>query len=114
MFFGLNIKYLRTMKGMTQIELAEAMGVTSSTVTGWETGKSSPHFQVLLRLRDFFQVDLEKLVYKDLQGMAGEKDERSSPLNVDAGTILKLMESFEEMKGRMEALENRVNKLVVK
>lgn len=89
---------------MTQTDLAGAMDVTPSTVTGWETGKSSPHFQVLLRLRDHFQVDLERLVYHDLQ----KENARDVP---ESGTNLKNMELFEQLKGRLDALEKRVERM---
>ena len=111
MFFGINIKYLRALKGLTQTDLAEVMKVTASAVAGWESGKSSPHFQVLLQLHDYFQVDLERLVYHDLQkGVAEGIPVHASP-NTKAGSNLRLMELYEELKGRMEALENRVKKM---
>ena len=37
--FARNVKLLRQQRGMTQAELAEAMGVTRQTVVNWESGK---------------------------------------------------------------------------
>ncbi len=99
MFLGANIKYLRALKGITQTELAEVVGVKYTTVTGWETGKSSPHFQVLLQLREYFQVDLERLVYQDLQKETVEE--------AHSGTQ-GIMVEFEKLKSRMDALESRM------
>ena len=39
--FPERLKDLRKEKGMTQIELATALGVSSGTVAMWETGKSN-------------------------------------------------------------------------
>ncbi len=38
----LTIKAARTNKGMTQTELATALGVTKKTVSTWENGKTMP------------------------------------------------------------------------
>ena len=46
------IRYMRTQLGMTQTELAEALGVSRQTVSSWETGRKGFH---------------EKLVYLALQ-----------------------------------------------
>lgn len=102
MFFSINIKYLRNLKGLTQTQLAEEMGVTSSTVTGWETGKSSPHFQVLLKLHDFFDVNLEKLVYTDLQ---------NEPTDEGFGTNSKLLQMIRDLTDRVHLLEQKVEKI---
>lgn len=36
------IKTLRSRAGMTQGDLAKAIGVTSAAVSAWETGRASP------------------------------------------------------------------------
>ena len=38
----MNIKYLRNKKGLTQEELAKAIGAAQPTVACWETGRASP------------------------------------------------------------------------
>ncbi|MDG2992426.1 helix-turn-helix domain-containing protein [Candidatus Synechococcus calcipolaris G9] len=37
---------LRTKVGLTQIELAEALGVTEATVRNWERGRSVPQLSI--------------------------------------------------------------------
>lgn len=44
------IKLARTRKGLTQTQLADAMGVTKSAVSGWELGRELPHTNRLHRL----------------------------------------------------------------
>lgn len=96
---------------MTQHQLAEAMEVKAATVTGWETGKSSPHFQVLLRLREYFQVDLESLVYRDLQNDQVGENRSSFPSHAELGATERLMGLYDELKDRMDALEGRMGKV---
>lgn len=52
--FPERLKELRKEKGMTQIELAAALGVSSGTVAMWETGKRKPSFEMMERLTDVF------------------------------------------------------------
>jgi len=51
---GQRLKQLRKEKGMTQAELAEALGVSTGTVAMWETNKRKPTFEMLERLSDIF------------------------------------------------------------
>lgn len=109
MLFGANVKYLRSVRGMTQAELGETLGVKGATVTGWETGKSSPHFEVLLKLRDFFKVDLESLVYQDLQH--GARENKHSGVDTQDGIMSLVTLLFDQLKEKIEALENRMERI---
>lgn len=48
----LNVKQLRKRLGMTSQELATTVGVSISTVSRWETGKSKPSKLAVIRLRE--------------------------------------------------------------
>ena len=52
--FPERLKDLRKEKGMTQIELATALGVSSGTVAMWETGKRKPSFEMFEKLTEVF------------------------------------------------------------
>ena len=52
--FPERLKELRKEKGMTQIDLAKALGVSSGTVAMWETGKRKPSFEMFDRLTALF------------------------------------------------------------
>ena len=47
MTFQERLKQLRKEHGMTQVKLAEKLGVASGTVAMWETGKRSPNFDMI-------------------------------------------------------------------
>ena len=44
---------------MTQGQVAELLGVDRSTYTYYETGKSSPSYENLMRLAAMFKVDVQ-------------------------------------------------------
>lgn len=59
---GANLKKLRKLHKVTQTALAEAMGVTQQAVGKWETGRSSPDPETLMRLATFFGVSIDALL----------------------------------------------------
>ena len=63
------IRAYRSGLGMSQEELAEAVFVTRQTVSNWETGKSYPDIQSLLRLSALFGISLDQLIKGDVEQM---------------------------------------------
>ena len=63
------IRAYRSGLGMSQEELAEAVFVTRQTVSNWETGKSYPDIQSLLRLSALFGISLDQLIKGDAEQM---------------------------------------------
>lgn len=63
------IRAYRSGLGMSQEELAEAVYVTRQTVSNWETGKSYPDIQSLLRLSALFGISLDQLIKGDVEQM---------------------------------------------
>ena len=63
------IRAYRSGLGMSQEELAEAIYVTRQTVSNWETGKSYPDIQSLLRLSALFGISLDQLIKGDAEQM---------------------------------------------
>lgn len=51
--FPLGLHQARVARGLTQAELAEAMGVDQATVSRWERGTQMPEPNLQLRLREF-------------------------------------------------------------
>ena len=56
------IKKLRKKKGISQLQLAEAVGVKKNTVSTWERGTRKPDFAALQLLSDYFEVSFECLL----------------------------------------------------
>lgn len=69
--FAERIKQLRKEKGLTQTELARALGISGATVAMWETGKRRPSFEMMEKLTDFFDKNLGYLI--------GDSDDDVSP-----------------------------------
>lgn len=53
--FAQRLKELRKANNITQVQLAEMLGVSKGSVAMWETGKRMPSFDVLDRMTDVFK-----------------------------------------------------------
>ena len=56
------ISTLRKEKGMTQLELAEKMGVTDKAVSKWERDLSFPDINSIPKLAEIFEVSVDELM----------------------------------------------------
>ena len=59
---GMMISSLRKEKGMTQLELAEKMGVTDKAVSKWERDLSYPDINSIPKLAEVFEISVDELM----------------------------------------------------
>jgi transcriptional regulator with XRE-family HTH domain len=66
------IRELRTARGWTQLELANRLGVTPSTVYNWERGKHPLSAGMLRQIARLFEVSMDAVVLpgEDAEGNA--------------------------------------------
>lgn len=76
---GKNIRDLRTRKNLTQDELAEQLFVTRQTVSNYEIGKSRPDIDMLVKISDVLETDINELLY----GPAKTPDRKKEFTNFD-------------------------------
>lgn len=72
---GMMIAELRKNKGMTQLELAEKMGVTDKAVSKWERDLSCPDINSLPTLAEVLGVSVDELMQVKME--AGQKNKAS-------------------------------------
>ncbi len=56
------IKHYREQKGITQEELAEAIGMAQSEISAYESGTKSPRVNVLIAIADVLGVSAAELI----------------------------------------------------
>ena len=86
--YGNMVAALRKKKGMTQLELAEKMGVTDKAVSKWERDLSFPDVNTIPKLAEIFNVTVDELI----QAKSKEKEitAKSIELYFDKETEKKL------------------------
>lgn len=60
---GKNIRNMRTQNKMTQDELAEKLFVSRQTVSNYETGKSNPDIDMLVKIAEVLNTDVNILIF---------------------------------------------------
>lgn len=59
---GMKIVELRKKKGMTQLELAELLGVTDKAVSKWERDLSCPDINTFPKIAEIFDISCDELM----------------------------------------------------
>lgn len=62
---GEKIKLNRENKNMTQVEIAEALGVKPATVSKYESGTLEPNIESLKKLAELFEISIDELLKED-------------------------------------------------
>ena len=58
----IRIRFLRELKGITQVEVAKQLNVTQALVNSWENGYSNISLKQLIRLSYFYQVPVDYIL----------------------------------------------------
>jgi transcriptional regulator with XRE-family HTH domain len=68
---GLNLKYLRKLRGWTQEEFANKLGIKRSLIGAYEEERADPRLDVLELVSETFKLSLDELFLKDLGNESG-------------------------------------------
>lgn len=77
MEFNEKLQELRKSKGLTQEELAEAIFVSRTAVSKWESGRGYPNIDSLKELSRYFSVTIDELICPDEIITAAENEKRA-------------------------------------
>ena len=84
----MNLLNLRKRLGLTQQQVADALGINVVTYYGYEKGRSEPSLRMLIRLANFYNVTLDYLCgHKTQSGLF-------SNLNEQQLKIIEILENF--------------------
>jgi transcriptional regulator with XRE-family HTH domain len=67
---GLNLKYLRKLRGWTQEEFAGKLNIKRSLLGAYEEERADPRLEVLEIVADIFKLSLDELLLKDLSNQS--------------------------------------------
>jgi len=107
MELGKRLKELRTLKKLNQSDLANMLGIERSTYGKYETGDSSPDYEKLLILADFFQVSIDHLLGRTTSSapthiqaahLSGDTPITEESLNIIEAELRKIREELRKNK----------------
>lgn len=88
-----NLKHLRSVKGVTQQELADIIGIKRGMIASYETG-TMPPLDVLQKIVNYFDITMDGLLNSDLEQVTGHekkggaiKSDKGIPLMANARAI---------------------------
>ena len=73
------IALLREDIGLTQIELAKTLGISTVTISDWESGKAIPRLENALALAELFKISFRTLMGHFNVDMSGIPDDPPNP-----------------------------------
>ncbi len=101
MSFGKNLAKIRKEKGLTQDELVKISGVAISQIRRYETDKSTPSLDAIIKLVSVLGVSIDEMVFNKTTGVAQNKI-------IDR----ELLEQFESVSGMSEDEKYVVKKML--
>ena len=82
MEFNEKLQVLRKEKGLTQEELAEALYVSRTAISKWESGRGYPSIDSLKEISKFFSVTIDDLLSGEKLISIAEKENKSNLRNI--------------------------------
>ena len=64
---GVRLKMLRNTKKITQVELANSLGLTKSIISAYENGSRYPSFSILIKIAVYFGVTTDFMLGVDMK-----------------------------------------------
>lgn len=95
MNIGNNISALRKEKGITQEELARALGLSAQAISKWENNSSCPDVSLLAPIADYFGVTVDDLLRADEDKIIRDKikpEESENNLNCKKSIHIKIVQ----------------------
>lgn len=92
MEFNEKLQELRKQKGLTQEELAEALWVSRTAVSKWESGRGYPNIDSLKQIAKYFSVTIDELLSGDEILTIAEADQKQKE-NRDQDLVFGLLDT---------------------
>jgi len=66
-YLNTNLSFLREGRALTQLEIAEGVGLSQKVVSAYERGVREPSLKNLIKIAEYFSVSIDDLLLKDLR-----------------------------------------------
>lgn len=87
---GQKIKDLRMKNKYTQLEFAEKLGVTKSSVSAYENDSRTPSYEVLIKMADIFGVSIDSILLGEADQNLDVRGLNEEQINIIRNLIVQL------------------------
>ena len=94
MEFGKRFKYYRQKANLSQQEAAKQIGVKGYQLANYETDRSQPSLEVLLKMSKVYLVSVDRLLGNNMIANRYGKDPQNSDDYIDINDILKVLNDY--------------------
>ncbi|MCH4553264.1 MULTISPECIES: XRE family transcriptional regulator [Aestuariibaculum] len=101
-YFAVNFKYLRTLKGFSQEQMADELNITRSRVGSYEEARSEPPLDLLVKISDYYKLPIDALVKNNLTKVSD-----TSFINIGNHRILFPITVSEDNEDLIEIVPNK-------
>ena len=97
-YLGKNIVFLRKKSNTTQAKIQSQLGFMRNTQSNWETGRTEPSADTIIKYCDYFNVTLDDILRRDLsegnliENEKIEKNRQKGNLNTENTPIVGLLQ----------------------
>mgnify|MGYP004662019449 CR=1 FL=1 len=108
------LKFLREERGLSQDEFARLTQLSKSTISMYENGNREPKFETLEAIADFFNVDMNTLLDKQISDVVLTQQEENHikkyrQLDADGKRIIDEQVDFQLFKQQQNAEKDEEN-----
>ena len=86
-----NLRNLRLEKGLTQEQVAEKLNVTRQAVSSYESGRTRPDIDTLMRFAEIYETDLDGIIYGNTRNLKSIRNVKIVAFVLLALTVLLIL-----------------------
>lgn len=94
---GERIRKLRNSKGLTQKELGKILSMNKTTISHYEKGERSPSIETLIKISDYFKVDIKYILGMNNIGKSYDKEIKLSDEEIEFLTEIRKISVYKNI-----------------
>jgi len=94
---GERIRKLRNSKGLTQKELGKLLNMNKTTISHYEKGERSPSIETLIKISDYFKVDIKYTLGMNNIGKSPDREIKLSDEEIEFITEIRKISVYKNI-----------------
>jgi transcriptional regulator with XRE-family HTH domain len=103
--FGKRLKEARTAKKLTQVEVADKLGIDDTTISKYENDKSEPDNETLTKLLDLYEVNFDYIHGRELKGSTSIEETEMERMKREIREIVSRAKTEEDVKSVLHVIK---------